>query len=119
TYGTDFYAGHPALTRNHFGQGQAYYIAARTEQRFLDEFYGTLVGHLGIHPVIDTVLPDGVSVTQRSDGSTCFVFVMNFTDQAVKVKLDVRQYSDLLTGDVVSGDSIELPAYGICILTVS
>ena len=42
TYGADFYAGRPALTVNELGQGQAYYIASRNDERFLDDFYAAL-----------------------------------------------------------------------------
>jgi beta-galactosidase len=115
-YGTDFYAGRPALTVNDFGKGQAYYMAARTEQRFLDEFYRALAAQLHIRPAIDAPLPDGVSVSQRSDGKRRFVFVMNFADQAAHVELDQQSYSDLLTGESV-GHHLDLSPYGVRILT--
>jgi beta-galactosidase len=38
TYEQDFYAGRPAVTVNGFGNGRAFYLAARTEERFLDLF---------------------------------------------------------------------------------
>jgi beta-galactosidase len=117
TYGTDFYAGRPVLTVNTVGQGLAYYVAARTEQSFLDDFYKALAGDMGIRPVINTPLPAGVSVAQRGDGNQRFVFVMNFADRTVEVELDIRQYSDLLTGEAV-GELLELGPYGIRVLTV-
>ncbi len=116
TYGSDFYAGRPALTLNKMGQGQAYYIAARTEQGFLDDFYNALTADLGIRPVLDVPLPEGVSVVQRGDGSKRFLFVMNFNPAPVQVTLDAQPYGDLLTGEAVGG-SLELPAYGLRILT--
>lgn len=117
TYEKDFYAGFPALTLNDFGQGRAYYIAARTEQGFLDDFYRALVGDLKIRPIIDTHLPEGISVSRRSDGKRNFVFVMNFTDTALPVELDQQAYADMLTGETVNRQ-LELPPYGVRILTV-
>ncbi len=34
TYGDDFYVGQPALTKNAYGKGHAYYIGSRNESRF-------------------------------------------------------------------------------------
>jgi len=116
TYGADFYAGRPTLTRNSFGQGQAYYIAARTEQQFLDDFYTALTNDLGIHRVIDADLPEGVTVTQRSDGSSRYVFVMNFTSAAAEFDLDGRAYTDMLTKEAV-GKRLQLSPYGVRILS--
>jgi beta-galactosidase len=37
TYGEDFYAGTPVVTRHNFGAGQAYYLGSEPESRFLDD----------------------------------------------------------------------------------
>lgn len=37
-YRDDFYAGYPALTKNVFGEGEAYYVCADFEQAFYDDF---------------------------------------------------------------------------------
>jgi len=115
TYGADFYAGRPALTVNRCGQGTAYYMAARGEQRFLDDFYRQLAVSLKLRPVIDADLPPGVSVHHRGNGQREFVFVMNFTPEQVTVNLDRRAYTDLVVGDPV-GKQIELAPYGARIL---
>src|SRR6185503_14416204 len=38
SYGDDFYAGTPVVTRNRFSAGHAYYVATDPEDRFLDDF---------------------------------------------------------------------------------
>jgi len=106
TYGSDFYAGRPALTVNNYGQGRAYYIAARTEQVFLDDFYRALVDDLQVRRVIAAPLPEGVSVTERTDGERRFVFVMNFADSERRVTLDPHPYVDVRTGDSVGGQLV-------------
>ena len=116
TYGSDFYVGRPALTVNPLGHGQAYYIAARTEQRFLDEFYNALVDDLNIHPIIHAPLPVGVSVSERSDGKKRFVFVMNFAGVSANVELNHQSYNDLLTGEAIQ-NRLELPPFGVRILS--
>jgi len=78
-YGDDWYAGRPVLTRNQFGKGEVYYVAAHTDQRFTDDLMAALVKRLGIAPVVPG-LPAGVNAQRRSDGTTDTVFTMNFND---------------------------------------
>ena len=78
TYGSDFYAGMPALTMNQYGKGKAYHIAARTGRDFLLDFYRDLAASAGIKKAVEK-LPPGVTAQVRSDGTTDYVFVMNFT----------------------------------------
>jgi len=79
TYGDDFYAGRPGVTRNRFGSGHAWYLAANTEQRFLNDFYQERVWELGLRPAIAAELPEGVTAQVRTDGKTEFIFLLNFT----------------------------------------
>lgn len=115
TYGEDFYAGSPALTANRFGQGQAWYIAARTEYRFLDDFYGGLASSLGLQRVLDTPLPKGVTAQMRTDGQVDYLFLINFTPEKKTVALPAEPLTDYLTGHA-AGKVVRLPAHGTLIL---
>jgi len=116
TYGGDFYAGRPALTVNGFGQGEAYYVAARTEADFLSAFYGALIDRLELAPALDAELPEGVSAQLRTDGKTDYVFVMNFNATSSTVTLKAKPARrDLLTGKAVKG-ALELEPYGVRVL---
>lgn len=84
-YGSDFYAGFPALTVNERGKGKAYYIAARTGRDFLDDLYKKLVKEIGVAKAFEAPLPDGVTAQVRTDGEREFVFIMNFTNKDVVV----------------------------------
>ena len=79
TYGSDFYAGRPALTVNNFGKGKAYFIAARTGADFLNDFYSMLITDAGVKPALAAKLPDGVTAQVRTDGKTSYIFIMNFS----------------------------------------
>jgi beta-galactosidase len=81
-YGSDFYAGSPALTVNRRGSGRAWFIAARTGADFLQDFYRALLADCRIKPVLERPLPEGVTAQVRSDGEKEYVFVMNFTPSA-------------------------------------
>jgi len=77
-YGSDFYAGSPALTVNSYGKGKAYHIAARTGREFLLDYYKDLAEKLGLKKAVEK-LPLGVTAQVRTDGTIDYVFVMNFT----------------------------------------
>lgn len=110
TYDKDFYQGTPAVTVNEYGSGKAYYIAARCEEAFSDDFYGKLVRELGIPAVLKGGKPAGVSAMVRSDGEQEYVFLLNFTPEEVTVDVCCGGTS-LLTGTDVSG-KVVLPPCG-------
>jgi beta-galactosidase len=85
TYGNDFYAGQPALTMNSRGKGKAYFIAARTGEDFLDNFYRTVTDEAGVKRILNKKLPNGVTAQVRSNGKTDFIFLLNFTSSNKKV----------------------------------
>jgi beta-galactosidase len=115
SYGADFYTGAPALTRNGFGKGQAFHIAARTGADFLSAFYGKLVGRLGMESCLDAPIPEGVSVTRRGDGEKDYVFVMNFNRVAARVPLGSLSGRELLSGREARGE-LELPGFGAAVI---
>ena len=75
-YEEDFYAGYPALTENAYGQGCCYYIAARTRDDFLKDFYAHVTRRTGLTPLIENV-PEGVLCAQRTGEQGGFLFVIN------------------------------------------
>lgn len=93
-YGSDFYEGYPALTRNAFGSGKAYYVCADFEQRFYDDFCRKLVKEAGIELLCEKI-EEGLSVTTREDEDNRYVFVQNFCDKAVPFKLTALDYQVL------------------------
>lgn len=112
-YGTDFYAGMPVLTKNQYGEGTAYYIAARTDFGFLKEFYGELTAQLSIEPAMKN-LPAGVSAVRREDEKNSFLFVMNFTPAQKEVTLEAPA-ADVLSGETFE-DKLVLKPYGVVVL---
>ena len=116
TYGADFYEGRPALTVNRFGDGLAYYVASRNDERFLDDFYGALDAQLGLLRTLPGDLPAGVSAQLRTDGECSYRFVMNFRDAAVELDLGQDSQRDLLSGAEVRGE-VTLEPYGVMVLS--
>jgi beta-galactosidase len=112
-YNEDYLAGMPALTRNRYGKGTAYYIASRNEEAFQKEFYQTLIKESNIAQNLGGNLPYGVTVTKRC-GDRDLLFVQNFNSSKCKVTLN-KEYEILETGEKVSGE-FELMEYECCIL---
>ncbi len=116
TYGSQFYAGRPAVTVNRFGTGAAYYVASRNDDRFHRDFYGSLVRQLHLRSAVPGPLPDGVTAQVRTDGTTDYVFVFSFSREPTAVPLGPVPHADAETGVPVPA-TLPLPAYGMRVLT--
>ena len=112
TYDTDYYAGLPALTVNTFGKGKVYYLAANAEDKFLAKLYSKISDDAGIMRPTSAKLPEEVVVRGRKSADGEFIFVMNFGDKAKQVDFKKESWTDIETGEAVSG-KITLPPLGI------
>nr|AAA22258.1 beta-D-galactosidase [Niallia circulans] len=112
-YGDDFYKGIPVVTRNTFGQGEAWYVASDPEDRFLDGLLGQLAAAKNIASLLDT--PEGVEVTARSKNGQQYLFVMNHNATTQSYDLGNAEAHDLLTDQTLSG-MIEIEGRGVQLL---
>ncbi len=113
-FSCDYYANHPALTVNRFGQGKAYYLATQGN----DELIAALTNHLCTEAQVAPVLnsPTGVEITKRvhSDGSELY-FLLNHTDQPQSVTLPAGCFTALLDDKAIEGQ-VEIAAVDAVIL---
>ena len=115
TYGSDFYAGEPAVTVNSFGSGQAYYLATALDPDALTAFLQKLCDDKAIAPPVPNA-PPGVEILPRvSPGGETLLYLLNHNARAVTVPLPEGSHTDLLTGQPLSGEAA-LDAYGVRIL---
>ena len=112
-YQSDFYSGRPALTRNKFGEGWAWYVASDPEQSFVNRLVRYLCKEKGINPILET--PVGVEVTQRQKNGQSFTFILNHTDEEKEIDLGSGTYQSLLTGQTLTG-KVTLASRDILIL---
>lgn len=112
-YGDDFYKGMPVVTRNTFGQGEAWYVASDPEDRFLDDLLGQLAAAKNIDSLLNT--PEGVEVTARTKDGQQYLFVMNHNATAQSYDLGKAKAHDLLTDRSLSG-TIEIEGRGVQLL---
>lgn len=114
TYTSEFYAGTPAVTVNNYGKGKVYFIAARMEEDFIDEFYSCVLSNTDIKSVVSGELPYGVVATRRVGENSEYIFIQNFNTSSAVISLE-KAYTDILSGETVTGE-IKMPEYGILIL---
>ncbi len=84
-YGKDFYAGKPALTRNHYQAGECYEICADFEQDFYDDFYKKLVKNSNITVPMKEI-PYGVEITSRENEKAVYRIVQNFNCNRIEIE---------------------------------
>jgi beta-galactosidase len=111
-YADDFYAGTPALTRNRFGRGTAWYVGTDPDQSLVDRLVGLICREAGVAPLL--AVPSGVEVAERVKEGRRFLFVLNHNAAAVRIDLEGRRGRDLLTGQPVEG-SVALAPRGVLI----
>ena len=92
----------------------AWYIAFRSYDTFLSDFYDARIRAYGIEQALDVDLPEGVTATVRADEEHCFCFLQNFTDRKQSLRLKAPM-QDLLTGKQVQ--TLEMDPYSYQILS--
>ena len=108
TYKEDFYQGMPALLKNSYKAGTAYYIGCRDTGELTDKLYEQLLVDLKIK-FYD--LPEGVTVTSREQ----YLFVQNFNGSPVTVSLP-GTYRNMETDELIRG-TVSLNAFDIAVLS--
>ena len=109
-YGEDYYAGCPVLTKNRFGKGTAYYLAARAGRDFFLDFYSSLADELNLRRALpEAELPYNVTAGIRTGETGTFVIVQNFNAAPVSFSA-----GEILTDieSCAAVQEISLPAYG-------
>ncbi|WP_312086441.1 beta-galactosidase trimerization domain-containing protein, partial [Exiguobacterium sp.] len=107
-YTEDFYADTAAVTRNNHGEGVAWYIGGRLEERFQNDFYAEIISSLNLLSPRQIEHPEGVSVQVRIDASFIYGFIMNFSEERKTIELK-KPVEDYLTGERLIGTMLLQP----------
>lgn len=113
-YMEDFYANTAAVTSKVYEAGQTYYIGARLNADFHQDFYSQLIDELSLLPAYHMEHGKGVSVQLRQDKDFYYAFIMNFTEANAKLTLP-SEGIDLLTNEKLAGE-LELEPYGVRVI---
>ena len=103
-------SGVPAVTRNGFGAGAAWYLATALDDEPLAALLGRIVGDAGVHPAATVV--SGVEAVLRRGESATYLFVINHTDEAYET---AAHGAELIRGARVEG-SLVVPAREVAIV---
>ncbi|WP_202077785.1 beta-galactosidase [Caldalkalibacillus salinus] len=113
-FGENWYKGYPAVTLNTYGQGQALYIGTEPDPSYIDELVGTVLEEKEIRAPLD--VPPNVEVQERHTASDRFIFVLNYHQEAVHIRIPEGQpYTDLITQKVVK-DHFPLQGWDVAVL---
>ncbi|MFJ4620151.1 beta-galactosidase [Streptomyces sp. NPDC088812] len=115
TYGADFYAGTPAVTRHRFGEGEAWYVATALDRPGVDDVVRRVLARHGLigpyadRPAVETahrVTPDG----------TRLLFLLNHAPEPAPLTAHTDA-TDLLTGKRIErGAPLTLDPLGVAVL---
>jgi beta-galactosidase len=115
TYLADFYAGTPAVTRNTFGAGHGWYVAAGLDQAGVTWVVRQVLERHGLCGPYPDVVDLETALRVAPDG-TRLLFLLNHRDDTVSVAATVGG-TDLLTGDeIVPGGPVTLAPKGVVVL---
>ncbi|QCB92590.1 beta-galactosidase [Cellulomonas shaoxiangyii] len=115
TYGADFYAGTPAVTRATRGEGQAWHVGTGLDD---DGVAAVLRAVLDRHGLVGPHAADaGVEVADRlAPDGTCYRFLLHHGDGLRTITLEVGG-TDLLTGrEVAVGEELTLAPAQVMVL---
>lgn len=116
SYGTDFYAGMPAITKNTFGNGTTYYIGTRLNAEGLMKVLDAAMTNAGVAAVIAE--PTELEVICRSSENARFYFIMNFKDGEYPIPACFEGKTDLLTGEQIKPGEL-LPKYAVRLVQIA
>ena len=101
TYESDFYAGMPVVTRNHFGTGNAYYIGTEPDDAFLNDFMGRICEDIGL--TAPFAAAENVEVTRRVNDKGITIFVLNHNHEPAWVDFGASRLTRLTNGESMTG----------------
>jgi len=104
THGKEFYAGMPVVTKNQFGQGQAWYIGTVPEKAYLEMQLLEICDELGIESILKP--QENIEVSCRIKEGSEYIFVLNHGDGAATIQFD-DEVMELLSG-VVHAEKAEI-----------
>ncbi|WP_020658458.1 beta-galactosidase [Amycolatopsis benzoatilytica] len=107
-------AGRPAVTRNEFGSGVAWYLGTRPDPTVMRTLFDRITAEADVSPVLPG-LPDGVQAVVRR-GGTDYLFLLNHNSVPVTVSLP-SPGTDVLTDPAPPSSEVDLAPYGVAVLS--
>ncbi len=106
-YTSNFYTDSPAVTQNSFGQGSVYYVGTQLEKNGLETILNQVVASSDIKPIID--IDTKLEVVCRTSEDKRYYFIINFTGEALSLPQVFNGKVDILSGNVLTGQTTLAP----------
>jgi beta-galactosidase len=90
----DYYKGSPAVTRNQFGKGTAFYVGTVPDPDGMAWLMNQACTTAGIRPVVSSS-PAGVEFVVRTNGTHSWLFALNYSNEEVTIPLEQPGYEVL------------------------
>ena len=103
----------PAVTRNRFGSGTAYYVATLPDAKTMSRLLRMAVDAAEVEPAAD--VPEGVEAIRRSGRGKNFLFLLNHRDAAVDVPIKTAG-ANLIDGSEVHPGLLRLEPRGVAVI---
>lgn len=113
-YGSDYYAGMPVVTRNLYGDGEAWYIGSQADPKFLEELFVHLFDKRMIKPTI--TVPEAVEVASRQKEGWTFTFLLNHSGSEQSFVVPYQAEALLDNRILQEGDEVTLPGKDVMVL---
>ncbi len=110
TYQKDYYKDMPAVTAHTYGDGVAYYVAARLDIPAMQKLFAKMLEQAGI---ACQALPEGIEKHTRAAEGKVYEFYLNTSEETQKVE-GCSGY-DILADKLVEG-TLSLEKYGVAII---
>jgi beta-galactosidase len=105
--------GVPAVTRNEFGSGTAWYVATRPDPATLASLLDRIRAEAGVRPVRAT--PEGVEAMLRRGPDADYLFLVNHGEEAAEVEVAANA-TELLKGAPVEAGSLKVAAGDVAVV---
>lgn len=114
SYEEDFYKGMPAITKNVYGKGSAYYVATRSNEEFYSDFLKKVTKEAGVTNRLE--LPSGIEGTVRVNEQSRYIFLLNHTKEEKNINIE-KPCINIISGEKYqNGDVMKLNSVGVAIL---
>jgi beta-galactosidase len=105
--------GRPAVTRNAFGEGEAWYVTTRLDRQSMARVLNAATTSAGVEPTF--AAPAGVEASRRYAGRSSILFLLNHRDVAVEVPIAAAGVN-LVDGSAVHPGLLRLGPYGAAVI---
>lgn len=112
-YTTDFYAGMPAITKNHFGEGYVYYLGTKLADEALNKVLKMIYTESNIQSIIPETTK--LEITCRHAETADYYFILNFQKEVLPVPRFFVGATNLLDDTAITAET-KLQQYDVLVV---